>query len=481
MKRLARLSLRLRLTLLFAVLTTAAWGMASVIAWQQTSKKLDKLFDTQQLLFARRLSVMHFDELRAPPALLGEKKKVRHGHIDDDALAFAIFTRDGKMVLNDGENGEDIQWNSQREGFSDGYLRDDDDEWRFLWLTTADGRYRIAVGQEWDYRREMAMDIVTSQLTPWMVALPLMFVLLIVLLSRELAPLKNLARTLRLRAPDSADSLSVEKIPAEVRPLVEALNQLFRRTHDAMLRERRFTSDAAHELRSPLAALKVQTEVAQLSLDDPEGREKALDQLHQGIDRATRLVDQLLTLSRLDSLAQLDDVQKVAIADLLQSAVMEMYHPAQQSGIELRLHLNASHIVRTGQPLLLSLLVRNLLDNAVRYSPRGSQVDITLNAREFRVRDNGPGISPQALSRIGERFIVRRGRRRRAAARACRSSGASPRCTACRLILPTRATAASRPACTGSEIIAHLAKDFAHFAHFTAPLRGVRSSANFHI
>ena len=404
MKRLARLSLRLRLTLLFAVLTTAAWGMASVIAWQQTSKKLDKLFDTQQLLFARRLSAMHFDELRAPPASLREKKKVRHGHIDDDALAFAIFTRDGKMVLNDGENGEDIQWNSQREGFSDGYLRDDDDEWRFLWLTTADGRYRIAVGQEWDYRREMAMDIVTSQLTPWMVALPLMFVLLIVLLSRELAPLKNLARTLRLRAPDSADSLSVEKIPAEVRPLVEALNQLFRRTHDAMLRERRFTSDAAHELRSPLAALKVQTEVAQLSLDDPEGREKALDQLHQGIDRATRLVDQLLTLSRLDSLAQLDDVQQVAIADLLQSAVMEMYHPAQQSGIELRLHLNASHIVRTGQPLLLSLLVRNLLDNAVRYSPRGSQVDIMLNAREFRVRDNGPGISPQALSRIGERF-----------------------------------------------------------------------------
>ncbi|MGW8233293.1 ATP-binding protein, partial [Klebsiella pneumoniae] len=118
----------------------------------------------------------------------------------------------------------------------------------------------------------------------------------------------------------------------------------------------------------------------------------------------TRLVDQLLTLSRLDSLAQLDDVQQVAIADLLQSAVMEMYHPAQQSGIELRLHLNASHIVRTGQPLLLSLLVRNLLDNAVRYSPCGSQVDITLNAREFRVRDNGPGINPQALSRIGERF-----------------------------------------------------------------------------
>lgn len=317
----------------------------------------------------------------------------------------------------------------------------------------------------------MAMDIVTSQLTPWMVALPLMFVLLIVLLSRELAPLKNLARTLRLRAPDSADSLSVEKIPAEVRPLVEALNQLFRRTHDAMLRERRFTSDAAHELRSPLAALKVQTEVAQLSWTIPKGVRKRWISSTR-IDRATRLVDQLLTLSRLDSLAQLDDVQQVAIADLLQSAVMEMYHPAQQSGIELRLHLNASHIVRTGQPLLLSLLVRNLLDNAVRYSPCGSQVDITLNAREFRVRDNGQALTRRRSRALASVFIARRGRRRRAAAWACRSSGASPRCTACRLILPTRATAASRPACTGSEIIAHLAKDFAHFAHFNVSLRG---------
>ena len=127
-------------------------------------------------------------------------------------------------------------------------------------------------------------------------------------------------------------------------------------------------------------------------------------------------MDQLLTLSRLDSLAQLDDVQKVAIADLLQSAVMEMYHPAQQSGIELRLHLNASHIVRTGQPLLLSLLVRNLLDNAVRYSPRGSG-SISRSTPASSGCAITAGISPQALSRIGERFIVRRGRRRRAAAR----------------------------------------------------------------
>lgn len=404
MRFLHHMSLRLRLTLLFILLTLVAWSCASFIAWQQTTDKLDKLFDTQQMLFAKRLSVMDFDELHVTTPALRTKKKIKHGHLDDDALAFAIYTADGRMVVNDGDNGQDIPYHYRREGFDDGRLNNDDDEWRFLWVTTADGRYRIVVGQEWDYRQEMALDIVTSQLTPWLVALPLMVLLLIVLLSRELAPLKKLTRTLRERSPESDSPLSTSGVPGEVRPLVDALNQLFTRSHEMMMRERRFTSDAAHELRSPLTALKVQTEVAQLSMDDPEGREKALSQLHFGIDRAARLVDQLLTLSRLDSLSQLDDVEQVSLADLLQSAVMDIYHPAQQAGIEVRLNIVDAQVSRTGQPLLLSLLVRNLLDNAVRYSPRGSTVDVTLETTQFTVRDNGSGISPEALARIGERF-----------------------------------------------------------------------------
>ncbi len=404
MKRLRHMSLRLRLTLLFIVLTLVAWSCASFIAWQQTTHKLDKLFDTQQMLFAKRLSVMDFNELHVTTPALRTKKKIKHGHLDDDALAFAIFTTDGRMVLNDGDNGRDIPYHYRREGFDDGRIKNDDDEWRFLWITTADEKYRIVVGQEWDYRQEMALDIVTSQLTPWLVALPLMVLLLILLLSRELAPLKKLARTLQHRTPDSDEPLSTVGVPGEVRPLVVALNQLFSRSHEMMMRERRFTSDAAHELRSPLTALKVQTEVAQLSMDDSQSLEKALSQLHFGIDRASRLVEQLLTLSRLDSLAELDNVETLSIADLLQSSVMDIYHSAQQAGIEVRLHLDAQEVRRKGQALLLSLLVRNLLDNAVRYSPHGSTVDVTLDSGGFTVRDNGPGISAEALARIGERF-----------------------------------------------------------------------------
>ncbi|WP_391488391.1 quorum sensing histidine kinase QseC [Leclercia tamurae] len=404
MKLTQRLSLKLRLTLLFLVLSLTAWFAASLVAWQQTSEKLDKLFDTQQMLFAKRLLTMDLDEIRAPERMREVPKKAKHGHLDDDALAFAIYTPDGKMVLNDGENGREIPYHYRREGFDNGQLNDDNDDWRFLWLTAPDGKYRVVVGQEREYRQEMALDVVRSQLTPWLVALPVMLLVLIVLLSRELWPLKKLAQTLRARSPDATDQLPTHGVPAEVSPLVEALNQLFARTGEMMARERRFTSDAAHELRSPLTALKVQTDVAQLSLDDPQAQAKALNQLHAGIDRASRLVEQLLTLSRLDSLENLDDVEPLKMADLLQSAVMDIYHPAQQAGIEIRLHIHDPQINRTGQQLLLSLLVRNLLDNAVRYSPRGSVVEVTLDTHSFTVRDTGPGIAPEALARIGERF-----------------------------------------------------------------------------
>lgn len=161
-----QLSLKLRLTLLFLLLSLTAWFAASLVAWQQTTHKLDKLFDTQQMLFAKRLLTMDLDEIRAPERMREIPKKVKHGRLDDDALAFAIYAVDGKMLLNDGENGRDIPYHYRRDGFDNGQLQGDNDEWRFLWLTSPDGKYRVVVGQEWEYRQEMALDVVSSQLTP---------------------------------------------------------------------------------------------------------------------------------------------------------------------------------------------------------------------------------------------------------------------------------------------------------------------------
>lgn len=407
---LPRSSLRIRLTLIFLILVFVTWMVASFVAWKQTTNSVDELFDTQLMLFAKRLVTLDLDELHAPTRMANTPKELRHGHVDDDVVIFAVYNSNGKMLLHDGNNGRLIPYNYHRDGFYNGTIYDveDDEEesWRFVWLTSADGQYRIVVAQEWEYREDMAMEIVATQLIPWLIALPIMLLVLIILLSRELKPLKKLAHELHTRAPESQESLSLQGIPGEVRPLVKSLNHLFTRIHTTMIRERQFTSDAAHELRSPLAALKVQTEVIQLSDDDQKTRQKALEQMHMGIDRATRLVDQLLTLSRLDTLENLQDqdIAEISFEELLQSAVMDIWQTAQLADIDIRLQVNAQGISRTGQPLLLSLLVRNLLDNAIRYSPPGSIVEITLNTRHFTIRDNGPGVVPDLLSRIGERF-----------------------------------------------------------------------------
>lgn len=254
-----------------------------------------------------------------------------------------------------------------------------------------------------EYREDMALAIVAGQLIPWLVALPVMLIIMMVLLGRELAPLNKLALALRMRDPDSEKPLNATGVPSEVRPLVESLNQLFARTHAMMVRERRFTSDAAHELRSPLTALKVQTEVAQLSDDDPQARKKHCSNYIPG---SIALLVWLINCSRYRGWTHWITFRtsRRSLEDLLQSSVMDIYHTAQQAKIDVRLTLNVQGIKRTGQPLLLSLLVRNLLDNAVRYSPQGSVVDVTLNADNFIVRDNGPGVTPEALARIGERF-----------------------------------------------------------------------------
>lgn len=398
------MSLFLRLGIGFVLLTGLCWGSASLSAWWQTRETINELFDTQQLLFAKRLMVL---DLTAPDdaTLPRNKTLLQHhrGDQDDDALAFAVFTRDGRPVLNDGENGRKLPFDAEAQGFHDGQLTDDDDPWRFVWLTTPDAQHRIVVGQEWEYRDDMAQALVTSSIVPWLIALPLMLLLLLGLVWRELRPLKQITQLLAQRAPDDDSPLSTDRIPQEVKPLIAALNGLFSRISAMMQRERRFTSDAAHELRSPLAALRVQSEVVQLAADDEAMRQHGLRQLDAGIQRATRLVDQLLTLSRAEAEDARSAFQPVSLHRLLQEALAEQLSQADRAGIALRLESRAEPLIQ-GHSLLLSLLVRNLLDNAIRYTPTGSEVIVTLESHGLRVEDNGTGLSEAEMQRLGERF-----------------------------------------------------------------------------
>ena len=260
------------------------------------------------------------------------------------------------------------------------------------------------VGQEWEYREDMGLTIITAQAIPWLVALPLMLLLFLWLLTRALTPLRLLARQLQRRNPAELTPLAPPVLPKEVSPMLDALNGLFLRIRDLRERESRFTSDAAHELRSPLAALKVQTEVMQIAGDDPATREHVTANLITGIDRATRLVDQLLTLSRLESQSHPQECAELRWSAIINDAIAQTAPDAAAHQVSVISDLTASELTVRGEQLLLTVMLRNLLHNAIRYGKTGGTVHLTLTPQQLVIEDDGPGVSDAILARLGERF-----------------------------------------------------------------------------
>lgn len=399
-------SLRFRLIVVISLTAMLIWLASTLVAWMQVRKEVNQMFDAQQILFAERLASSNLHTLiidRRPPKEL-RRKPLRKAEYDDDALAFAVFSAQGDMLLHDGNNGEFFPFRPAPHRFS--ILRiqnDDDDPWRIFWLPVAGGRLLIAVGQEVDYRDDLTNEMVFSQMWIWFAGLPLLLGLIVWIINREIRTLRKVSEAVRQRTPEQSSPLSTA-VPKEILPLVENLNHFFERTANQLLRERRFTSDAAHELRSPLAALKIQTEIAQLAGEDHVMREKALNNLTLGINRATQLIEQLLTLSRLDNLQQLDGIETITWEKIIQSLIGELYFAAQHQQIELQFEVLAQPSYTQGQPLLLSLMLRNLLENAIKYAAAGSIVRVELNHHTVIVADNGGGVNESDIAKLGQRF-----------------------------------------------------------------------------
>lgn len=391
MKWLKQTSLRVRLIFTLSLTALVIWLASTAVAWFQVRKEVNDVFDAQQILLAQRLASANLHNMliaRAPHDVNKQLKKIRH--YDDDALAFAIFNHRGDLLLSDGNNGENFIF-APHSGFSVSAIREDDDRWRIFWLPVNQGKWIIAVGQEMDYREDLINQMVFGQMWIWFASLPFLLGILVWVISRELRPLKQVNAQLMQRRPDDTSLLPSENLPTEILPLIHNLNHFFERTATMLLRERRFTSDAAHELRSPLAALRIQTEVAQMAGDDALMREQALQNLTLGIDRASQLIERLLTLSRLDNLAELDEMEAIHWEPLIASLVSELYFSAQKRQMDLQFELIAAPPVQQGQPLLLSLMLRNLIDNALRYCPEGSTITIKLYADRIVIEDNGMG------------------------------------------------------------------------------------------
>jgi two-component system, OmpR family, sensor histidine kinase QseC len=241
---------------------------------------------------------------------------------------------------------------------------------------------------------------------PMLIGLPVLAVLVWVSIGRSLAPLAALSRAVRARDATRLDPIAAGPGPVEVGPLVEEINQLLARVQATFARERAFTSDAAHELKTPLAAIKVQAQLA-LSSRDPELTRVAMERVAQGVDRSARLAEQLLLLARLDEHERIAaaDVDMVAIA---QDAILARHDEMEQKDIDLSFDAANTAVVRA-DATLLRILIDNVLDNAIKYGAAKGKIAVTI-ARDHRsvvltVADDGPGVSPAEHERITDRFF----------------------------------------------------------------------------
>lgn len=395
-------SLQGRLLVLLLGLVAGVWLAVAALTWFDVRHELDELLDghlaqAAALLVVRQVGEMEDDGRHVDaPALHRYAPKV----------AFQVF-HEGRLVLHSSNAPEApmlapaaLQANGFRTVVIGGAT------WRVFAAHGQERDVRVLVGEQVVSRQAILWAVLRSALAPMLLALPLLAAAAWWAVRRGVAPIKALGRTLAQRQPSMLQAIALDGAPSEMTPMLDALNDLFRRITTLMESERRFTADAAHELRTPIAAIRAQAQVALAATTDAQ-RSHALHATLEGCDRTARLVDQLLTVSRLESGAaptsvavDLGSVARQVVAELAPLALAKRQSIEVDADRSCEVHADAA---------LLSALLRNLVDNAIRYSPPGATVKVgaTPGAGSSRltVDDSGPGMGAADIEKLGQRFF----------------------------------------------------------------------------
>ena len=277
-------------------------------------------------------------------------------------------------------------------------------QWRVF--SALSGGQVVQVAQPMRARRELAASMALRTIVPLLAVLPVLGLLIWLTIARGLQPLERLAAAVARRSSTLLEPVGERGLPSEVQPLVRALNGLLDRLDQALAAQRSFIADAAHELRTPLTAVHLQAQLAERAATDGE-RRQALAELKSGLERATHLSEQLLTLAREEPRVAERPLASVDLSELAREVIAELAPLADAKSIDLG--LNASWTANVhGDGDALRALVSNLIDNALRYTPAGGKVDVNVAQEGERialsVRDTGPGIAPAERSRVFDRF-----------------------------------------------------------------------------
>lgn len=391
-----RPSIRRRLVALLLAVLAGAWIAIGVATYVDSHREIDALLDAHLAQSARLIIAQAGHEL--------EDLDVEE--IEDVAgyrrrVAFQAWEGGRKLVLRSA-GAPATRLSRVESGFSDAVL--DGRRWRIFSGWDHDHEVLVQVGEDHSARERIARRIARNTLLPLLFALPLVGALVWWVVGRGLAPLRELGREVELRGPQDLRPLGLRDPPVEVVPVAATLDRLFERIRESLDSERRFTSHAAHELRTPMAAIRAQAEVARTA-DEPGAREVALGRVIEGCDRAARLTGQLLMLARVDEATAGTDFVACRLDAIVRRVLAEQAPWAMERGATFE--LEADETVVHGDAVLLEVLIRNLVDNAVRHGGAGA-VSVVVSAggggARLVVEDRGAGLADEDMQRLGQRF-----------------------------------------------------------------------------
>jgi two-component system sensor histidine kinase QseC len=408
-------SLRTRViafALLVIVMVLAPW---SILSYRQTVQEFDELGDARLVQATRTIDVLaenaglRRDTRGAPLDVLvwrspfPESTITQRGHAYEARLGFQYWNDDGRLQLTS-DNFQRVPLAAAPSGFAEITLPDG--RWRVFTLRDTDGDI-IRVAERYDSRLQLARELRWEHLTPTLVAVPILALLLGWAVRRALRPLDALSGTLSARQPEEMRPIELFGAPRELGPVLQSLNGLVDRVHAALDRERHFAADAAHQLRTPIAAALLNLENAVAS-DSPELRNLALHRAQEGLGRLQHLVNQFLELARWESADRQPGREAVDLEHCVREELEEAALLAADKDLELSIVIDAAGVRVLGWEPAVRALTRNLIDNAFRYTPAHGRVEVHVSANEsgalLEVSDSGPGIPPEEREAVLERF-----------------------------------------------------------------------------
>jgi two-component system, OmpR family, sensor kinase len=391
-------SVRRRLLVLLLTVVSAAWIIAASVSFVDARHEVSEVLDAHLAQTASLVSVQwdgDTDEIDTEHAPLLHPYSRR--------VMFQVW-EDGTALRLHSQNAPNTLLSEVRQGFSDTTVAGG--RWRVFSDWDPRGRVLVQVAEQFHERDELETAVARNFVVPLAITLPILGIGIWAAVGRATRSLTHVNHQVASRAADNLTPIDVTGAPSEIGGLVTNLNLLFGRVQGLIEQERHFTADAAHELRTPLAGIRAQAQVARGAANEGE-RARALDGVMAGCDRATHVVEQMLTLARLAPDAVSFQPTSVELRSVLKATIGELAPIALAKHMDIALNAGRDAFVSCDGGLL-AVVFRNVIDNATRYSPPGTKVvvDMEVTASDVRVtvRDSGPGIPAEQRANVGRRF-----------------------------------------------------------------------------